>query len=87
MMGQIILGDPREPERLYTMKEISESTGIHIGTLRSRARRLGIATDKGGFTYQETIDMIRPPKKRRGQRARPDMIDHLKRQLKKDGYL
>ena len=85
-MGQIILGDPRD-ERLYTIKEISESVGIPIGTLRCRARRLGIAMDKGGFAYPEVLTMIRPPQKRRGQRARPDMIDHLKRQLKKDGYL
>lgn len=86
-MGVIIEGDPRQRERLYTMAEISEVCGVNGHTLRSRARRLGIICDKGGFTYQEALQMMKTPKRVRGQRKRPEAVEQLKRQLKKDGYL
>ena len=76
--------DPRK-DPLYTMKEIEIASGIKAATLYSRRNRLGIPSDRGGYTLSEVKQLIKRPtlKRRFNQRK----ADALRQMLKNDGAL
>lgn len=76
--------DPRT-EALYTMKEIEAATGIKAATLHSRRKRIGISSDRGGYTLSEVKQIIKRPPLHRGFNQRK--ADALRQMLKNDGAL
>lgn len=83
-MGQLIKGDPRG-ERLYSMEEISQASGINKHTLRARRERLGYEPTRRGYTYSQVVEMIKKPKVHNAPDAR--RVEELRGLLKKDGML
>ena len=75
----------REDKTLYTMKEIELATGIKAGTLHGRRRRLGISSNRGGYTLAEVKQLIKRPPLHRG--VSRQKIEALRAQLKNDGAL
>lgn len=72
-------------EVLYTMKEIEAATGIKASTLQGRRKKLGISSNRGGYTMAEVKQMIKRPPIRRGFSQRK--ADALRQMLKNDGAL
>ena len=73
-------------QELYTMKEISEATGIGVHTLQGRRKRLGIQGSKGGYTMDEVKRIIKkPPGYRRKWSAKRAAL--LRAQLRNDGAI
>lgn len=72
-------------EVLYTMKEIEAATGIKATTLQGRRKKLGISSNRGGYTMAEVKQMIKRPPIRRGFSQRK--ADALRQMLKNDGAL
>lgn len=83
-MGVLIKGDPRQ-ERLYTMKEISQASGIKVPTLQRRRMAMGMPASEGGYTYEQALQLIRRPLLRK--QTKPENVARLRRQLEKDGML
>lgn len=73
-------------EPLYTMKEISEATGLGVHTLHGRRKRLNIPANKGGYTMDEVKQIIKKPPgyRRKWSRKRADV---LRAQLRNDGAI
>ena len=74
-------------EILYTMKEIAEATGIKVSTLTGRRRRLGIQSNKGGYTLAEVKKIIKRPPNAGNHKFSQRRADHLRRQLQTDGAI
>ena len=73
-------------ETLYTMKEIEAATGIKASTLQGRRKRLGISSNRGGYTMSEVKQLIkRPPAFRHHFSQRK--ADALRKMLQNDGAL
>ena len=72
-------------ETLYTMKEIEAATGIKASTLQGRRKRLGISSNRGGYTMVEVKQMIKRPPVHRGFSQRK--ADALRKMLQNDGAL
>lgn len=72
-------------EVLYTMKEIEAATGIKATTLQGRRKKLGISSNRGGYTMAEVKQMIKRPPIHRGFSQRK--ADALRQMLKNDGAL
>lgn len=73
-------------EVLYTMKEIEAATGIKATTLQGRRKKLGIASNREGYTMAEVKRMIKRPPARRGGFSQRK-ADALRQMLKNDGAL
>lgn len=69
---------------LYSTREIAEATGLTAAVIRGRAKKLGLDTSKGGFTYEEVLKI----RQRMPRQKKPDprKIAELKRKLLNDGY-
>ena len=74
-----------ENEPRYTMKEIEAATGIKATTLQGRRKKLGIASNREGYTMAEVKQMIKRPLIKRGFSQRK--ADALRQMLKNDGAL
>ena len=72
-------------EVLYTMKEIELATGVKASTLQGRRKRLGISSNRGGYTLAEVKQLIKRPPLHRG--VSRQKIEGLRAQLKNDGAL
>lgn len=73
-----------ENEVRYTMKEISEASGISRATLDSRRRRLGIQSQNGGYTLAETKQILR--RRRPGRAYSQAKANQLRQKLQNDGF-
>ena len=69
----------------YTMKEIEAATGIKATTLQGRRKKLGISSNRGGYTMAEIKQMIKRPPIHHGFSQRK--ADALRRMLQNDGAL
>lgn len=84
-MGVLIEGDPRrKKDRLYTMGEISEATGIKKATLHQRRKSLGIPAS-GAYPYAVVLQLIRRPVLRKA--GSPDNVNRLRKQLQDNGMI
>lgn len=72
-----------DPNR-YTYKEIALASGINQKTVAYRARKLGFKA-KDGVSYDQ-VKLIVGYRTTQNQKARPRMVNHLKVQLKNDGF-
>lgn len=68
----------------YTIREISEATGISVQTLRARCKRNNISS-KGEKTYQE-IQEIMTLHRTASRRPNSRKINELQKRLINDGY-
>ena len=68
----------------YTIREISEATGISVQTLRARCKRNNISS-KGEKTYQE-IQEIMTLHRTASRRPNGRKINELQKRLINDGY-
>ena len=77
----------REKEEVrYTMKEIEVASGIKASTLQGRRKRLGISSNRGGYTVDEVKKLIkRPPMY--GHNFSQRKADALRALLKNDGAI
>lgn len=51
----------KQEDTRYSLREISEATGINRGTLNSRRKRLGLPGNRGGYTLDEVKQMVKRP--------------------------
>lgn len=70
----------------YTIKEISEASGISVTTLYCRKRSMGIPMTREGLTYEDALRLIEGNRSHQCSRA-PDSrrIAELKLRLRNDG--
>ena len=73
-------------ETVYTVKEIEAATGVKAGTIRSRAKRLGLHPSGGGYTLTEVKQLIKRPSVHRTKFSQRK-ADALRSMLKNDGAL
>lgn len=80
-----------DPKATFTLREISEATGIELKELQARFKRLvrdgEIEQSKKGtlrlYSYGEVKLLVKP--KRNPYTPRPNMVLMLRQQLKTDG--
>ncbi len=51
----------KQEDMRFTIREISEATGINRGTLNSRRKKLDIPGNRGGYTLDEVKQMVKRP--------------------------
>lgn len=81
-MGVMIKGDPRG-QILFPPKAIALATGLKESAIHTRIKALGIETNRGGYTYEQVVQIV----KYRTAVTPEQKAAILKDQLKKDGFL
>lgn len=70
----------------YTVKEISQASGISVSTLYTRKKSMGVTMTRDGLTYEDALRLIAGNTRHKCSRA-PDArrVAELRLRLRNDG--